>query len=63
MHQAVREECDTCHDPHASEHAMQLREGGNKLCLGCHKDMAEMIEKSEHPHGAITAKALALLFP
>jgi predicted CXXCH cytochrome family protein len=38
--------CTFCHDPHASEHELQLREKINTLCIGCHP----AIEATEGNH-------------
>ncbi|WP_205880754.1 cytochrome c3 family protein [Limisphaera ngatamarikiensis] len=35
-HEALREGCLVCHEPHGSPHAALLTERGNHLCLQCH---------------------------
>jgi predicted CXXCH cytochrome family protein len=35
-HEAVREGCTTCHQPHGSVNAKMLTERGSALCLKCH---------------------------
>ncbi|MBM3836068.1 MAG: hypothetical protein FJ403_22955 [Verrucomicrobia bacterium] len=35
-HEAVREGCTTCHEPHGSVNAKMLKERNHALCLKCH---------------------------
>jgi predicted CXXCH cytochrome family protein len=38
-------ECVTCHDPHTSDFAKQLRADGAKVCLECHADRGDAGDK------------------
>lgn len=46
-------ECTSCHDPHESDYENRLKADGKDLCLMCHDDKAELLEKKEHVHDAI----------
>ena len=46
VHAPVREDCSKCHDPHSSEHKMQLYKEENELCRDCHaKQNPQMFEE------------------
>jgi predicted CXXCH cytochrome family protein len=49
--------CTACHDPHASDHAGQLKGGPRALCLGCHNQLAAAIGNAQYVHGAIDEPA------
>lgn len=36
VHVPVKENCGQCHDPHSSDHKMQLHKAQNELCRDCH---------------------------
>ncbi|MDW7774427.1 MAG: cytochrome c3 family protein [Desulfobulbaceae bacterium] len=38
IHDPVKEDCGLCHDPHSSEHKMQLLQAQTQLCRDCHMD-------------------------
>jgi len=37
VHKPVKEDCGLCHDPHSSDHKMQLYKAQNVLCKECHQ--------------------------
>jgi len=37
VHAPVKEDCGKCHDPHSSDHKMQLIKEQNSLCKDCHE--------------------------
>lgn len=37
VHKPVKEDCGLCHDPHSSDHKMQLHKEPSNLCKSCHE--------------------------
>ena len=52
-------ECTSCHNPHASKHASLVRREGEKICLGCHEDLASTLRPGES-HGAVFSERACL---
>ncbi len=46
-------ECNTCHRPHASKYPNLLDALGTDLCLTCHDEFADQMEKAEFTHPAL----------
>jgi predicted CXXCH cytochrome family protein len=42
-------DCSSCHDPHGSAFRFQLPADGNRACLTCHEDIAQVVEE-KFPH-------------
>jgi predicted CXXCH cytochrome family protein len=38
VHPPVKEGCDLCHDPHSSDHKIQLHKAQADLCIECHEE-------------------------
>lgn len=52
-------ECTSCHNPHAAEHPKLLFAKPDKLCLSCHKDMAQRISQGKFVHEPVRGECLA----
>ncbi|MFQ5791708.1 MAG: cytochrome c3 family protein [Acidobacteriota bacterium] len=50
FHEALADGCDTCHEGTANE---VLEDGESELCLMCHDDIGELVEKAAVPHPAL----------
>jgi predicted CXXCH cytochrome family protein len=48
--------CTVCHDPHAAAQPTLLRQKAQKICLGCHADFAEGLQKAAFVHSAVTER-------
>lgn len=61
VHEPIREgECDSCHDPHESEHPHILKKDLAKdLCVECHSEEEEF-QSREHVHGPVESGACIL---
>lgn len=45
VHAPVKENCGKCHDPHSSDHKMQLHKSQNVLCRECHEKTSPQLFK------------------
>ncbi|MCL7489603.1 MAG: cytochrome c3 family protein [Desulfobulbaceae bacterium] len=45
VHAPVKEDCGKCHDPHSSDHKMQLHKEQNVLCKDCHQKLSPTVFK------------------
>ena len=45
VHKPVKEDCGKCHDPHSSNHKMQLHKEQNVLCKECHQKTSPALFK------------------
>lgn len=54
VHPPVKQDCTLCHDPHAGSRKFRLKDDRRRdLCLGCHSEKKEWINKVKNRHGAI----------
>ena len=54
-HEPVQTECQSCHDPHASNFPMVIRAEPAKLCTDtCHADVKKAVSEATHKHSAVT---------
>lgn len=57
VHKPVRENCVSCHNPHASDYTFQLKnDSAAALCYDCHKGIKERVAKNKVPHKALNLK-------
>ncbi len=57
QHEAVREGCTSCHNPHGSVNAKLLTERNGNLCLKCHVDVrTSTLTVGGLPHAFLAAK-------
>ena len=49
--------CTYCHSPHSSSRKGLLKEDNQALCLGCHADFAEGMQKSRIVHSAVSKQS------
>jgi predicted CXXCH cytochrome family protein len=56
QHKAVQQDCVTCHDPHASNYTMQIRQPPLQLCTSCHEHdkIKQAAMNSKHQHDVVT---------
>jgi predicted CXXCH cytochrome family protein len=54
VHAPAADDCGTCHDAHASDHAMFLRDEPQTLCLSCHERIRHTVETASNQHAAVT---------
>jgi len=62
VHAPAKENCTTCHGPHATEYPYQLKKPLNETCLDakCHAKVREELAKASVVHGAVaTAEGCA----
>lgn len=50
VHEPMSEDCSTCHENHASNHASLLRETTRELCLSCHEPIKELMTSGIQAH-------------
>ncbi len=55
VHAPAQASCTTCHGPHATEYAYELRKPVNETCLDakCHPQVKEALAKASVVHGAV----------
>lgn len=53
QHKAVEADCGACHDPHASDHTMQIVQRPVELCTSCHQDVKAAALGATHKHGVV----------
>lgn len=53
VHEPVQKDCLACHTPHSSDHEHELKKPMGELCLDCHKEVKEKLDKAPLVHGAM----------
>jgi len=53
VHKPVKDACVTCHGPHATDNAHQLKAPVNTTCLSCHPDVQKQLASIPAAHGAL----------
>jgi predicted CXXCH cytochrome family protein len=54
MHKAVSEgDCMNCHDAHASDFAMQIKQSPEQLCTSCHAQVKKDALEASHRHTVV----------
>ena len=58
VHKPAQEACITCHDPHSSEFAHELKKPVEQTCLtsGCHDDVKQHMAAAPVKHAAMTGE-------
>lgn len=56
-HEAARQSCVSCHNPHNSQFQKLLVEEAGALCLSCHEDIKARAAQSKVTHGALSTDA------
>lgn len=65
LHSPAADNCTTCHSPHGSDNRAQLllptvgKAESENLCLMCHSDIAEQLQKKKFMHKALEAGCTA----
>jgi predicted CXXCH cytochrome family protein len=54
IHEPVKTGCGQCHDPHATDHPMVLKESTPALCYPCHEDVKKNAEGVKYQHDVVT---------
>jgi len=58
VHEPVKQECQQCHDAHASDHVMITKAAPSKLCTdGCHEPVKRAVFEAKYQHSAVTENA------
>lgn len=61
LHSPVADNCTTCHSPHSSDNKAQVllptvgKTESENLCLMCHSDIGEQLQKKKFVHNALQA--------
>jgi len=55
VHEPVKQNCMSCHDPHASDYTMMVKQSPLKLCTTeCHEEVRHAVTAASHEHSAVT---------